>query len=52
MHSTLNTIISSGSGVLRDVPIMWTAESFLETEQEVDSCCVVVSCIAEWNSSL
>ena len=47
MHSTWNSLSSSGSGLLRSVSTVWTVESFLELEQEVDSCCGVVWCIAE-----
>ena len=47
LHSTLNTLISSGG-----VSNMWSVESLLELEQEVDSCCVVVWCIAERSSLL
>ena len=52
MHSTSNAPISSGGRFLRDVLTIWSVESLLEAEQEVDWCCVVVWCIAERNSSL
>ena len=52
MHSTLNTPVSSGGELLCDVSTIWSVESLLEPEQEVDWCCVVVCCLAERNSSL
>ena len=52
MHLTLNTPVSSGGGLLCDVSTIWSVESFLEPEQEVDWCCVVVCCLVERNSSL
>ena len=42
MHSILNTLISSGSGLLCGVSIVWNVESPLELEKHADSCCVVV----------
>ena len=48
MHSTWNSLSSSGGGLLRSASTVWTVESLLELlEQEVDSCCGVVWCIAE-----
>ena len=47
MHSTLNTLSSSSGGLLRSLSTVWSVESLLEPEQEVDSCCVIVWCIAE-----
>ena len=52
VHSTLNTLVSSGGEVLCDVSTIWSVESLLEPEQEVDWCCVVVCCLAERSSSL
>ena len=52
MHSTLNTLVSSGGGLLCDVSTIWSVESLLELEQEVDLCYAVVWCIAKRNSSL
>ena len=52
MHSTSNAHISSGGRLLCDVLTIWSVESLLELEQEVDWCCVIVGCIAERNSSL
>ena len=52
MHSLLKTLILSGSGLLCAASTVWSVESFLELEQEVDSCCVVVWCIAERNPLL
>ena len=42
VHSTLNTLLSSGGGLLRGVSSVWSLESLMEPEQEVDSGCVVV----------
>ena len=47
VHSTLNTLILSGG-----VSTVWSVESLLEPEQEVDSFCVVAWCIVERNSLL
>ena len=47
MHSTWNSLSSSGGGLLRSASTVWTVESLLVPEQEVDSCCGVVWCIAE-----
>ena len=47
MHSAWNSLSSSGGGLLRSASTVWTVESHLEAEQEVDSCCGVVWCIAE-----
>ena len=52
MHSTLDTLTSSSSWLLHGVLTVWSVESLLEIEQEVDSYCVVVWCIAKWNFSL
>ena len=46
MHSAWNSLSSSGR-LLHSVSTVWTVESLLELEHEVDSCCVVVWCIAE-----
>ena len=50
MHSTLNTLILSDSGLLHGVSTVWSMESLLEAEQEVDSYCVVLWCISERSS--
>ena len=42
VHSTSNTPISSGGGLLCDVSSVWSVKSLLETEQEVDWCCGAV----------
>ena len=47
VHSTWGPLSSSGGGLLRSASTVWTVESLLEPEQEVDSCCGVVWCIAE-----
>ena len=39
-------------GALRDVSTVWSAERRLEPGKGVDSCRVIVWCIAKWNSSL
>ena len=52
MHSTLNTPVSSGGELLCEVSTIWSVESLLEPEQEVDWCCVVVCSLDERNSSL
>ena len=41
MHSTLTTPVSSGVGFLCDVSTIWSVESLLQLEREVDLCCVV-----------
>ena len=51
MHSTLDTLVSSGGSVLHNVSIVWSVKILLELEQEVDPCCVIVWCIAEWKST-
>ena len=52
VHSTLDTLISSGGGLLCSVSTVWSVESSLELEQEVDSCCFVVWYITERSSLL
>ena len=52
MHSTLNSLSSSSAGLLCNVLTVWSVESLLEPEKEVDSCCVFVWRIAEWSSLL
>ena len=52
MHSILKTLILSGGGLLFVVSTVWSVGSLLEPSQKVDSCCVVVWCIAERNSLL
>ena len=52
MHSTLNTLISSSGRLLHSVLTIWSAESLLVLEEEVDLCCAVVWCIVEWSSLL
>ena len=47
MHSTWNSLSSSGGGLLHSVSTVWTVESLLEPEQELDSCFGVVWCIAK-----
>ena len=47
VHSTWGPLSSGGGGLLRSALTVWTVESLLEPEQEVDPCCGVVWCIAE-----
>ena len=51
-HSTFKTLISSGGGLLCSASIVYSVGSLLEQELKVDSCCVLVWCIAEWNALL
>ena len=52
MHSIFKTLISSGGGLLCGASIVSSVGSFLEPEQKVDSCYVIVWCIAVWNALL
>lgn len=51
-HSTFKTLISSGGGLLCSASIVYSVGSLLEQELKVDSCCVLVWCIAERNALL
>ena len=52
VHSTFKTLISSCGGLLCGASTVWSVGSLLEPEQKVDSCFVLVWCIADRNALL